>query len=78
MIPIDNTTVLASTPLPKVSPVQPGNQQADAGEVDNISPSHISDQMRAQEHMEVKPNTNSLPKNEQRLSPIEEGNGVLV
>ena len=67
----NNTAASVSIPLPQVTPVQPGNQQAEAGEVGNISPSNLSNQMRAQEHMEVEPNTNSLPLNEQYPPHIE-------
>ena len=73
--PTNNTVASASTPLPQVTPVQPGNQRANVGKVGNISPSHISDQTRVQEHMKAKPNTSNLPPNELYPSSIEEGAG---
>ena len=76
--PIDNTATITSTSLPQVILAQPGNQRANTGEVGNVSPSNLSDQMRAKEHMEVELNTSRLPTNEQHPAPIEEGAGVLV
>ena len=76
--PTNNTATSVSTPLPQVTPVQRENQQADVGDVGDISPLNISDQMKTQEHMEVEPNTSSLPPNEHHTPPLEEGEWEVV
>ena len=43
VVPTNNTAASVSTPLLQFTPVQPGNQQADAGEVGDISPLTLSD-----------------------------------
>ena len=76
--PTHDTAASTSTPLPQVITIQPGKQQAEAGEVSNINPSDLSDQMRAPQHMGVKQKISRLPPNEQHPQPIKEDAGMAV
>ena len=75
---LQDTAKFTSIPPPPATLVQPEKQQAEADEVNGLTPANLLNQMSGHSPMQVDPPTGKLPPNEQCSPPIQEGAGVHV